>query len=277
MPLSAGATLAEATSDQTSGPPGPRPLTRQSETVVSGDTPATSAEVTLYQAGKGEESAPRRLGRARSDGAGRSRVAHRRPADPSAVLYLTVDSGRPAAHRTGAPDALPVRLVTALGAPGGAEVNARTTVAAGFALAQFTERAQVLSDPHPGLQNAAAVSHHPADIGTGKIAKVLVAAPNGHQTSAPRTFISLADILAGCTAGYLPGRRGHRPRPWRRRPGVRHMMWVPWVLPVRAVRSGRGRSCTGPDQILAWHPLPGPGPAPPLSCPSWVAEASVGC
>ncbi|MFD3330268.1 hypothetical protein [Streptomyces sp. NPDC058701] len=57
-------------------------------------------------------------------------------------------------------------------------VDERTTIAAGYALALFTERAQ--RPAYPGERNAATVSHSPADIGTGKIAKALATAPNDH-------------------------------------------------------------------------------------------------
>lgn len=174
MSLSAGSSLAEVTGD----PPG-HGMTGQSGTVLSGDTPVPSAEVSVYQAGDEKGSAPRRLARTRSDGRGRFHVAYRRPDDPSAVLYLTADSGRPPRRGTGAHRTPPVRLVTVLGTArehrGGAGkvvLNERTTVAAGFALAQFTEGAEV-SGPHPGLQNAAAVAHNLADITTGKVAKTL--------------------------------------------------------------------------------------------------------
>ncbi|MEU8522736.1 NHL repeat-containing protein [Streptomyces sp. NPDC048577] len=202
MSLSAGSSLAEVTGD----PPG-HGMTGQSGTVLSGDTPVPSAEVSVYQAGDEKGSAPRRLARTRSDGRGRFHVAYRRPDDPSAVLYLTADSGRPPRRGTGAHRTPPVRLVTVLGTArehrggtGKVVLNERTTVAAGFALAQFTEGAEV-SGPHPGLQNAAAVAHNLADITTGKVAKTLSTPPNGDRTSALRTFNSLSDILAGCTEG----------------------------------------------------------------------------
>ncbi|WP_240106862.1 hypothetical protein [Streptomyces sp. MUM 203J] len=120
------------------------------------------------------------------------------------MLYLTADTGR--AHhgdtRAGQRER-PVRMVAMLGTgrrTGKVVLNERTTVAAGFAMAQFTRDGEV-AGRKPGLQNAAAVSHNLADIGDGSVADMLATAPNGDQTSTLRAFNTLADILSGCTAG----------------------------------------------------------------------------
>ncbi|MEG3627604.1 NHL repeat-containing protein [Streptomyces poriticola] len=197
--LSVGASYA-----QTPGaPPDRHEGVAQRGVVRSGDGPLAAARVTLYQAGDGTGSGARALARTRSDARGRFELVYEQPSDPKAVLYVTADTAkRPhrgrAGHRVS-----PVRLTSVLGLPGrypSIVVNERTTVAAGFAMAQFTKGSEI-SGGHPGLQNAAGVSHNLADISTGDVARVLGTAPNGDRTSTLRAFNSLANILAGCTAG----------------------------------------------------------------------------
>ncbi|MFJ4008232.1 hypothetical protein [Streptomyces sp. NPDC090026] len=174
----------------------------------SGSRPIAAAEVTLLQAGDHPGAGARVLARTRSDAHGRFGLSYRAPDDPGAVLYLTADAG-PAGH--GRPRAVhrvrPVRLVVMLGAgrrTGKVVLNERTTVAAGFAMAQFTRGGEV-AGRSPGLQNAADVSHNLADITNGAAAETLTTAPNGNQTSTLRAFNTLADILSGCTAGQTCG------------------------------------------------------------------------
>ncbi|MFJ9539785.1 hypothetical protein ACIRPX_21285 [Streptomyces sp. NPDC101225] len=163
----------------------------------SGDRPIAGAEVTLLQAGNRPGAGARPLARTRSDSRGRFSLSYRAPDRPDAVLYLTADTGR--SGRRGRPVRL-VAMLAADGRPGQVVLNERTTVAAGFAMAQFTRGGEV-AGRSPGLQNAAAVSHNLADVRDGSVATTLATAPNGNQTSTLRAFNTLADILSGCVAG----------------------------------------------------------------------------
>ncbi|MEZ0090159.1 hypothetical protein [Streptacidiphilus sp. EB129] len=178
----------------------------QCGTVRSGDAPIGSAEVTLYRAGDRPGAPATALAGARSDANGEFRLSYRPPTDAEAVLYLTADlspSGEAPERRSTAV----VRLATVLGTPRDRPdvvINERTTVAAAYAMAQFT-RAGAISGSRPGLQNAAAISHNLADSTTGDIAPLLAAPPNGSLTSTLSTVNSLADILAGCVEGQTCG------------------------------------------------------------------------
>ncbi|MEY9962573.1 sugar lactone lactonase YvrE [Streptacidiphilus sp. MAP12-16] len=174
--------------------------------VRSGGTPIDSAEVTLYRAGDRPGAAAVALASARSDPDGWFHLSYRPPADSRAVLYVTADVSRRKDATEHGGTAV-VRLTTVLGAPGDRPdvvINERTTVAAAYAMAQFT-RAGAISGSYPGLQNAAAISHNLSDSGTGDVAPLLAAAPNGSLTSTLRSFNSLANILAGCVAGQTCG------------------------------------------------------------------------
>ncbi|MCH0565378.1 MULTISPECIES: hypothetical protein [unclassified Streptomyces] len=202
--LAVGASLPEAGGE----PPASHETLHQRGVVRSGNRPIAGAEVTLLQAGDRFGGSARPLAHGHSDAKGRFRLDYRAPHDPDAVLYVTADTrgrghGKPrAAHRVE-----PVRLVAMLGTrqrPGKVVLNERTTVAAGFAMAQFTHGGEV-AGRSPGLQNAAAVSHNLADVTDGSVARTLATAPNGDQTSTLRAFNTLADILTGCTAGETCG------------------------------------------------------------------------
>ncbi|GAA4657686.1 hypothetical protein GCM10023347_05740 [Streptomyces chumphonensis] len=184
-------------------PPGDEPL-KQRGVVRSGSGPVAAAEVTLFQAGDRPGAGARPLARTRSDAHGRFTLRYRTPDRPDAVLYLTADAApdgrRHARDRRWVP---PVRLVAMIGTrqpTGRVVLNERTTVAAGFSMAQFTRHGEV-AGRRPGLQNAAAVAHNLADIKDGSVGDVLAAPPNGDRTSTLRTVNTLADILSGCTAG----------------------------------------------------------------------------
>ncbi|WP_455361577.1 Vgb family protein [Streptomyces sp. SYSU K21746] len=173
----------------------PAGTVRQDGAVRSGGSAVARAEVVLYRAGQ-ERGAPATvLGRARSDAGGRFTISYQQPRERNAVLYLLADAG--GRHK-------PVRLATVLDGPRRTPprvvVNERTTVAAAYAMAQFTDGRDI-AGTYPGLQNAAATAQNLADVTTGKIAAVLAAPPNGSETSTLRAFNSLANTLAGCVAG----------------------------------------------------------------------------
>lgn len=99
-------------------------------------------------------------------------------------------------------------LLAAVADPGVAELalNERTTVAAGYGLAQFYGEA-VPSGEAKWLANAASMAANLANPATGDYGEVLTTAPNGSQTSTLPAFISLANVLSGCldaTAGCDP-------------------------------------------------------------------------
>lgn len=78
-----------------------------------------------------------------------------------------------------------------------AVLNERTTVAAAYAVAQFTD-AEGVAGPAPGLPNAALMAANLVDVETGDYGAVLTSSPNGTETSALPTFTSLANILSAC-------------------------------------------------------------------------------
>jgi sugar lactone lactonase YvrE len=160
----------------------------QDGVVRSGAIPLAGMRVTLLEAGTHPSARPRVLARACTGVDGRFHLTYRRPAHPGATLYLTADG--PAG----------LRLVAVPGDGSEVVVNERTTVAAGYAFAQFTRHSEVAGGS-PGLPNATAISHNLADVRTGGIAPLLAAPPNGPQTSTLAAFNTLADLLAVCARG----------------------------------------------------------------------------
>jgi hypothetical protein len=160
--------------------------------VLSGRTPLISMTVTLYRsASAGGASVA--LGSSRTGADGSFRIVYPAQRPSTAVLYLI--AGRGAA----------VRLSSVLGAapaPARVVVNERTTVATGFALAQFIA-GRTIAGNSPGVQNAAGMAQNLVDARTGGIGRVLAAAPNGSQTSTLRTFNSLANMLVPCARSGL--------------------------------------------------------------------------
>jgi len=167
--------------------------------VRSGATEVAQATVTLYAAADAGGS-PQVLGTDHASPAGEFDIAYTPPADPTAVLYVT------AVARGASPNPGAVTLVTVLGTapwPVEAIVNPRTTVAAAYAMTQFTDGTGI-AGPAPGLQNAGAMAANLADPETGAVAGVLAASPNGSDTSTLPTFNSLANMVAACVD--LPAR-----------------------------------------------------------------------
>lgn len=76
-------------------------------------------------------------------------------------------------------------------------LNERTTVAAGYALAQFFD-ADLPSGPPLGLANAATMAANLADPVDGGYGDVLTSYPNGTETDATATFTSLSNALSAC-------------------------------------------------------------------------------
>ena len=154
--------------------------------VLSGQQPLAEARVTLFRGGSGR---PVAVGSARTRGDGSFELASSvARAGRGRILYLVA--------KRGGTD----RLASVLG--GGplrspAVLNERTTVAAGFALAQFVTPSGV-SGNSPGPQNAALMAGNLTRPGTGEPSPVLTSSPNGDDTSALRTFNSLANMIVPC-------------------------------------------------------------------------------
>ena len=152
--------------------------------------------VTLYRtrAGRGGQI----LGRAHTERSGRFAIEYERPSESDAVLYLLARRGPVtlATVLTGSPSPLArVRLIR----PNDVVINERSTVATGFALAQFLARGDV-SGNRVGLFNAGAMVGDLVDVASGGIAPVLDLAPNGARTSTLPTFNALANLVQACVA-----------------------------------------------------------------------------
>ncbi len=161
-------------------------------TVKSGGMPIRRAPVTLFKTMM-DLTGPVAIGQGRTDRRGRFSVSYRRPGRANAVLYVV--SGVPGTSRRRA-----VRLATVLSTgrdQSSVRVNERTTVAAGFAEAQFISGWRIRGEA-PGPQNAAMMARNLADPETGRLGNVLNTPPNGRQTPTRATFNSLANMLAGC-------------------------------------------------------------------------------
>lgn len=155
--------------------------------VTSGIHVLSKRSVVVYAAG-GSDSGPVRLGAGVSDRRGRFRFAYREPSGSGRVLYLTAGRGSG------------VELAATLGAPPAPRtvvVDELTTVATGYALAQFTAGGRI-GGPKPGPQNAALMARNLANPSTGTVASVLRRKPNGNETTTLKTFRSLANMLSGC-------------------------------------------------------------------------------
>jgi hypothetical protein len=165
---------------------------------IMGTVPAAGMNVVLMAA-KPSSGAPVRLGSTRSVRGGEF-VLDFRGNEAGSVKYLLATRPGGAAE-AGFPVPGPTyRLALALGAGepwGPYKVTERTTVAMGFAMAQFIGDRATVAGADPGLTNSAAMS---ADLVTeeGAISKILRKYPNGGSTSTLPTFNSLANLLTIC-------------------------------------------------------------------------------
>jgi hypothetical protein len=128
---------------------------------------------------------------------GRFVIRFRPPAAPGTVLYLAARRG-PVALAT-VLGSIPSGQVTDAPLPRKVVINERTTVATGFAMAQFL-KGRTLAGNAVGLRNAAAMVRNLVDVTSGRIADVLGSPPNGARTSTLAAFNSLANLLANCVA-----------------------------------------------------------------------------
>lgn len=247
-------------------------------TVESGDRTVDRAPVKLYRTGEAGGDT-RLLGRDLTDRRGRFRIRYR-SSDPADVLYLTV--GR----KSG------IRLAATLGPafdldgrrrPRNVVVNERTTVATGYAFAQFIQGRRILG-PAPGPENAALMAANLANPRKGTVSRVLRTSPNGGETTTLKTFNSVANMLPRCARSLKRCARlfrltatpdGRRPRgtlqaianladnPWQNvnrlfklsasKPAPygnalgRKQRPSSWIMPIRF--NGDGRSLDGPANI----------------------------
>ncbi len=166
---------------------------------ISGTVPLRGMNVQLMAALPGDR-LPVRLGTARSGAGGAFAVNYKgaRPANQVTYLLATRPGG---AAEAGYPIyGQSYRLGAALGEgpiPHQVKVNERTTVAMGFAMAQFIGVGGTVVGQNPGLRNAAAMGGDLVDLGGG-LSKVLREFPNGKSTSTLPTFNALANLLTIC-------------------------------------------------------------------------------
>ncbi|MEV6118183.1 NHL repeat-containing protein [Streptomyces sp. NPDC052109] len=159
-------------------------------TATGAGKPLQGSQVVLMA---GSRSGVKRLGQATTDAHGSFRITYTKPAD--GAVYVEALSGQ--AHR------LRLRSVVGFGGGGGVPertvskvtINELTTVAATYALAQFSDQ-RGISGPGPGLQNAAATSFNLADPGTGKAGGPLTSDNANSQTLATQN--TLANLVSLC-------------------------------------------------------------------------------
>ncbi|MFE7106050.1 hypothetical protein ACFU98_07255 [Streptomyces sp. NPDC057575] len=178
-------------------PPGaPAPLYG---TVTSAGKALSHADVTLFA---GDRQGVRELGHATTDANGVFRI---QPGQSTgSVLYV---DATPTGDRS-----LHLRSVAGVGSGGGVPqrsesavtVNEFTTVAATYALAQFTDQHGV-TGPSPGLENAAATSYNLADPVSGRPGKVVTDQNNGSKNDTRATLNTLANLVSLCAPGADTG------------------------------------------------------------------------
>lgn len=162
-------------------------------TVQSGGKPVSSSRVALYAAGAGPATW---LGSARTDKQGEFELNYESPGG-EAVLYLVAQGGRTGPGSPGSRLLLMDLAGLASSPAAEAQINDRTTVASGYALAQFLH-GRKLRGPSPGLQNAAATVSNLVEPRTGKVSFTIANSPNGNATEALPTFDTLANVLSAC-------------------------------------------------------------------------------
>ena len=164
---------------------------------ITGTVPQRGMNIQLLAARPGAGT-PSRLGATRSGRGGRFTLRYR-GARANTVKYLLATRPGGAAEAGYPIYGQSYRLAAALDqgpVPRRATVTERTTVAVGFAMAQFISGGRV-AGKNPGLRNAAAMT---GDLTTlrGGLSRVLRRFPNGRSTSTLPTFNSLANLLALC-------------------------------------------------------------------------------
>jgi hypothetical protein len=142
-----------------------------------------NATVRLYAASDG---APRLLGTATSDQAGRFAVAlPDSTVEDVRFVRASLDGG--------------IELLAVLGesTPDFVTVNELTTVAAAFSFAQFFNGIEIRGD-QLALRIAAGMNANLVAVATGESSRVLLDSPNGDETNSLRSTRNLANLIAAC-------------------------------------------------------------------------------
>lgn len=163
--------------------------------VESGSAGLPGYEVVLFVKYAGSTEPLQTLGTAMTDASGEFEISYQLPDGPlnqqQPILFVKAEKDRS-------------MLVSAIGmAPvsGDIIVNERTTVAAGFAFAQFIDEESVSGNEY-GMINAVHMAGNLANPETGAVGEVLGSSPNGPDTSTLQTFNSLANIVASCVDSW---------------------------------------------------------------------------
>ncbi len=163
--------------------------------VESGDSGLPEYEVTLLAKYAGSVEPAQALGTATTDPSGAFDISYQLPAAPSSqqqpVLFVKAVKGWST-------------LASVIGiAPvsGDVVINERTTVAAGFAFAQFIDGESISGNEY-GMTNAVHMAGNLANSQTGEVGVVLGASPNGMDTSTLSNFNSLANMVAACVDSW---------------------------------------------------------------------------
>lgn len=197
---------------------GASPPTSVSGAVESGGSGLSAYDVELFATRGQPHAYAQRLGAATTGSGGQFRIDFEMPSDPKSVLYLVARRGPVALATTlvDSPNPMAVAAPRSTARPSRVVINERTTVAVGFALAQFLERGNVAGNV-VGMRNGGAMVGDLVEVRTGDIAPVLGLRPNGAQTSTLATFNSLANLVQSCVTerpscaallGAAPGSKG---------------------------------------------------------------------
>lgn len=177
------------------------PLTSVNGVVESGDAGLRAYGVELFATRSPPHAYAQRLGRATTSSVGQFRIDFEMPSGSDSVLYLVARRGPVAlaSALVASPNPMAVAAPRSAARPTRVVINERTTVAVGFALAQFLERGNV-SGNAVGVRNGGAMVGDLVEVRTGGVAPVLGLRPNGSQTSTLATFNSLANLVQSCVA-----------------------------------------------------------------------------
>ncbi|HEU4557890.1 MAG TPA: hypothetical protein VFS20_08580 [Longimicrobium sp.] len=153
-------------------------------TVQSGGTstvtPLKDAKVTLYDATDGT---PVTIGTAKTDGHGQFSIHNPDPVAET-IYYATADLG----------DGVLMATIIGPEIRGNIVINELTTVAAAFAMAQFTAKS-VISGNAFGLRIAAGMAENLVLPLTGESSEVMLNSPNGDETNSLRSTRALANLI----------------------------------------------------------------------------------
>lgn len=145
--------------------------------------PLIEAIVNIYEAGSG---APRLVGTATTNISGYFVLLIQAPHPATnGIFYATADLGNELQLASIIGPAL-LPFIT---------INELTTVAAGYAMAQFTVDGLISGDSF-ALQIAAGMNDNLVDPVNGESSSVMLSSPNGDQTNSLRTTLTLANLLA---------------------------------------------------------------------------------